>query len=753
MVFIRKYSCDYSHLIETANGNLLQQPINIMGMSVLIFLFFQFLCFPYLIASIENCQDHQCSKDEPAVVFPFRLKGHQGEKCGYPGFDLSCNELNRTVLKLPFSGVFLVQSIYHNSTANEIKLRDPGNCLPRRLLNNLNLSGSPFYSISYKNYSFYNCSSENVFNSTRSMANISCLSSSTHRVIATSATNSNSLRTNCGLIGIIPVPESSFNRSYGLGNDLHLSWRTPSDCRNCETPEVIPHKRGSEGLPVWKKVLIYMGIIIPILIGFSCCTMLINKEYIFGGPSLINLPANAVSPEVFHDPPQWFVVTTGLDGSTIMSYPTVVLGESRRLPSPYENTCSICLQEYQPKETLKSLSACDHFFHAECIDVWLRINSTCPVCRNSPLHQINLDLEMSSFNFLVSFFLVFFPVSVTCQKLAYCRYPLSCGVGEPEIHFPFALDGRQSKSCGDSGYDLSCNSSNRTVLQLPYSEQFFVQDINYTSQEMQIYDPDNCLVRRLLKLQIPLLFPYKLAGSNQNYTILNCSSSVHVTNISSLYAPISCMSSSANTILATYDSNPNFPFNSSCEMIATVSAPVIRTVDGLSYKISDVLLLKWQLLPDRSPGTKMTEIVYALLGLCFALVLILAFTCCICPWVIGLFRDHHRNLFLSEGILMQSRDTNQESIINIRTGLDDETIKSYQRMLLDEKLQLPNPNDTTCSICLSEYRPTETLKIIPPCNHYFHAKCIDPWLRMHTTCPVCRKSLQHSVLLPAVGAC
>ncbi|KAI3903916.1 hypothetical protein MKW92_047359 [Papaver armeniacum] len=749
MVFIRKYSRD-SHLIETTNGNLLQQQINIMGMSVLIFLFFQFLCFPYLIASIENCQDHQCSKDEPAVVFPFRLKGRQGEKCGYPGFDLSCNELNRTVLELPFSGVFVVQSIFHNSTANEIKLRDPGNCLPKRLLNNLNLSGTPFFSMPSKNYWFYNCSSQNGFNSTRSMANISCLSSSTHRVIATSATISNSLKNNCGLIGIISVPESSLNRSYRIGNDLHLSWRTPSDCQNCQGPEVIPHKRGSEGLPVWKKVLIYMGIIIPILLGFAGCTMLINKEYIFGGPSLINLPANAVSPEVLHDPPQWFVLTTGLDGSTIMSYPTVVLGESRRLPSPYANTCSICLQEYQPKETLKSLSACDHFFHADCIDVWLHINSTCPLVKNL---IINLDLEMSSFNFLVSFFLVFFPVSVTCQTLAYCRYPQSCGAGEPQIRFPFALDGRQSKACGDSGFDLSCNSSNKTVMQLPYSGQFFVQDINYTSREMKIYDPDNCLPRRLLNLRLPQSVPYKLGGLNQDYTFLNCSSSsVDLTNISSLYSPIGCMSSSTHTILVTDVSNLNVPFNSSCKLIVTVSAPLVRTVDGFSYKISDVLLLTWQMLPVKPPlGTKVTEAVYALLGLCFALVLILAFTSCICPWVIGMFRDH-RSLFLSDGILRQSIDTNQEVIV-IRTGLDVATIKSYRIILLDEKLQLPNPNDTTCSICLSEYRPTETLKIIPPCNHYFHAKCIDPWLRMHTTCPVCRKSLQRSVLLPDAGAC
>ncbi|KAI3977087.1 hypothetical protein MKX01_004062 [Papaver californicum] len=722
---------------------------------VLICLFFPFLCFPYLIASIENCQDHQCSKDEPAVIFPFRLKGRQGEQCGYPGFDLSCNELNRTVLELPFSGVFVVQSIYHNNTTNEIQLRDPNNCLPSRLLNNLNLSGSPFFVVSYKNYSLFNCSSDIAFNSTRSMANISCLSSSTHRVIAASATNSNSLKTNCWLIGTIPVPKSSLNpsyRPYPLGNDLHLTWRTPSDCKNCETPQVLS-KRGSEGLPVWKKVLIYMGIIIPILLGFAGCTMLINKEHIFGGATLINLPANAVSPEVIQDPPQWFVVTTGLDGSTIMSYPTVVLGESRRLPSPYANTCSICLQEYQPKETLKSLPACDHFFHADCIDVWLQINSTCPVCRNSPLHHgknqsRSIYSEMSLLKILVSFFLFLFPVSVTCQTLAYCRYPMSCGAGEPQIRYPFALDGRQSKSCGDLGFDLSCNRSNKTVLQQPYSGEFLVQDINYTSEEMKIYDPDNCLPRRLLNLRLP--FRYKLVGLNQDYTFINCSSSsVDVTNISSFYAPISCLSSSAHTILATNLSNLNVPFNATCKTIATITAPVVRTVDGFSYKISDVLLLTWQQLPVKPLGTKMTSIVYALLSVCFALVLLLAFTCCFCPWVIGMFRDH-RSLFLSDGL--QSTDTNQDAIVIRRTGLGDETIKSYRRILLDEKLQLPNPSDTTCSICLSEYRPTETLKIIPTCNHYFHAKCINPWLRMHTTCPVCRESLQHSVVLPAAGA-
>lgn len=74
----------------------------------------------------------------------------------------------------------------------------------------------------------------------------------------------------------------------------------------------------------------------------------------------------------------------GLDGSTIESYPKTLLGESCRLPKPGDSTCLICLSEYQSKETLRTIPECDHYFHADCIDEWLKVNSTCPTCRNSP---------------------------------------------------------------------------------------------------------------------------------------------------------------------------------------------------------------------------------------------------------------------------------------------------------------------------------------------------------------------------------
>ena len=82
--------------------------------------------------------------------------------------------------------------------------------------------------------------------------------------------------------------------------------------------------------------------------------------------------------------PAAVVVVVGLDGAAIESYPKTVLGQSRRLPKPNDGPCSICLSEYRPNETIRSIPECNHCFHVHCIDEWLRMSATCPMCRNSP---------------------------------------------------------------------------------------------------------------------------------------------------------------------------------------------------------------------------------------------------------------------------------------------------------------------------------------------------------------------------------
>nr|XP_010916932.1 RING-H2 finger protein ATL67 [Elaeis guineensis] len=70
------------------------------------------------------------------------------------------------------------------------------------------------------------------------------------------------------------------------------------------------------------------------------------------------------------------------------------------------------------------------------------------------------------------------------------------------------------------------------------------------------------------------------------------------------------------------------------------------------------------------------------------------------------------------------------------TGLDPAAISSYPRF----PFSAAKGGDTVCSICLGEYREGEMLRMMPDCRHYFHLPCIDEWLRLNASCPVCRNS-------------
>jgi hypothetical protein len=47
------------------------------------------------------------------------------------------------------------------------------------------------------------------------------------------------------------------------------------------------------------------------------------------------------------------------------------------------DTCSICREEYVLDNELRKLNNCSHEFHKDCIDEWLNVNVTCPICRRN----------------------------------------------------------------------------------------------------------------------------------------------------------------------------------------------------------------------------------------------------------------------------------------------------------------------------------------------------------------------------------
>ncbi|XP_038901161.1 E3 ubiquitin-protein ligase At1g63170 [Benincasa hispida] len=69
----------------------------------------------------------------------------------------------------------------------------------------------------------------------------------------------------------------------------------------------------------------------------------------------------------------------------------------------------------------------------------------------------------------------------------------------------------------------------------------------------------------------------------------------------------------------------------------------------------------------------------------------------------------------------------QESTGGIMTACD--TGAPLERFL--------RPEDSECCICLSAYENGAELRELP-CNHHFHCNCIDKWLHMNATCPLCK---------------
>ncbi|XP_023644378.1 E3 ubiquitin-protein ligase At1g63170 [Capsella rubella] len=55
--------------------------------------------------------------------------------------------------------------------------------------------------------------------------------------------------------------------------------------------------------------------------------------------------------------------------------------QKKRLISGEDASCCICLTRYGDDEAVRELP-CSHVFHVDCVDKWLKINATCPLCKS-----------------------------------------------------------------------------------------------------------------------------------------------------------------------------------------------------------------------------------------------------------------------------------------------------------------------------------------------------------------------------------
>ncbi|XP_023289349.1 E3 ubiquitin-protein ligase RNF126-B isoform X7 [Orussus abietinus] len=64
--------------------------------------------------------------------------------------------------------------------------------------------------------------------------------------------------------------------------------------------------------------------------------------------------------------------------------------------------------------------------------------------------------------------------------------------------------------------------------------------------------------------------------------------------------------------------------------------------------------------------------------------------------------------------------------------IDEIPTTAVSQLQVDMKLQ--------CSVCWEDFQLSEPVRQLP-CQHFYHAPCIVPWLELHGTCPICRQSL------------
>ncbi|XVF10414.1 hypothetical protein REPUB_Repub07fG0180800 [Reevesia pubescens] len=368
-----------------------------------IFLSFIFFSLFLQQPTIAQPCSTSCPGGGPEVKFPFGINpdGNRNGSCSYPGFGLSCsNRTEELVINLPESGEFTVR--YIDYEAQQIYINDPDACLPRRFLQSFDISATPFNSEFWFSVTLSNCSASEAADAGL-RRQIPCLGNQNYSVVASRADSSvNStfgLPSSCHPIRTVTVPFGL----YGWRDGVQLEWYAPNcgscverrgDCRfkNRSNLEVECFNLPSQGgLPRSARYGIIIGVGIP---GILCLIGLV----LFIGIRVRhrrrrNLPSVEFSTSISPSPA---VIIAGLDGPTIESYPKTKLGESGRLPKPNDNTCPICLSEYMPKETLRTIPECNHYFHANCIDEWLKKNASCPLCRNSPGGSATIIPSISS---------------------------------------------------------------------------------------------------------------------------------------------------------------------------------------------------------------------------------------------------------------------------------------------------------------------------------------------------------------------
>ncbi|RWR83725.1 rust resistance kinase Lr10-like protein [Cinnamomum micranthum f. kanehirae] len=182
----------------------------------------------------DSCKPLHCPHGGPVVQFPFRIKERHPPHCGYPGFDISCQDKNTLVRIQSMNRDLVVVDIDYTEQII-MMLPKPKDCIWLPFLNNLNLSASPF--LFYRDFTFISCSKNVEFS--RDYA-LPCLSDVEQDIFPLRADAPvGSMPVSCRPIKTVLMPDLDriyFDRPQNDYEEpvylLSLRWDVPS-CKEC----------------------------------------------------------------------------------------------------------------------------------------------------------------------------------------------------------------------------------------------------------------------------------------------------------------------------------------------------------------------------------------------------------------------------------------------------------------------------------------------------------------------------------------
>ncbi|NXX98944.1 RN215 protein, partial [Centropus bengalensis] len=102
-------------------------------------------------------------------------------------------------------------------------------------------------------------------------------------------------------------------------------------------------------------------------------------------------------------------------------------------------------------------------------------------------------------------------------------------------------------------------------------------------------------------------------------------------------------------------------------------------------------------------------------------------------------------LLLCTGLVVQAQRQSRQDPSEQDAELD---LKQHiRRRLAALKTRRFHPGKATrtcdidsCAVCLDQFHKSQWLRVLP-CSHEFHRDCVDPWLLLQQTCPLCKRNV------------